>query len=45
MDNVCERSAVAASGGKVLAAKRAYEGVTVAFAGQTERSAQKWGFI
>ena len=45
VDNVCERSAVAASGGKVLAAKRAYEGVTVAFAGQTERSVQKWGLI
>ena len=45
VDNVCERSAVAASGGKVLAAKRAYEGVTVAFAGQTARSVQKWGLI
>ncbi len=32
VENVCERSAVAASGGKLLCGKRIYEGVTVALA-------------
>lgn len=32
VENVCERSAVAASGGKLLCGKRIYDGVTVALA-------------
>lgn len=32
VDNVCERSAVAAASGRLLCAKRAYDGVTVALA-------------
>ena len=37
VDNVCERSAVRASGGQLIAGKMAREGVTVAFAVRTWR--------